>query len=463
MAAEQAKIIAYPGQEAEAPDLEEPFPQQEAERKEKQGDDFLDSLAEQSGFEERAASRMRVCLGEIAAARRSNSWEKIITLFHPLEDKEPDLVMAGMDVPVRREIAYAMGQLHQFDKALGEYEKCWQARPDFLIASATAYTLYNCIYAAKNREMILPRQLKQKRLREAHEWFARAQELKPHRVTNFYRQAMLYKNIECKREKAVPLFAKAISNWEDYDEKTRKKRHQERKNYVKSLYNLASCHLQSNRTGQALEHIKRCLEEDEGRDYVRKEFKYFALGKIRYFSGDYEQATHALEFAAGFVKPAEGDFIHELWARVLLALERPKEAIKKINAIPEKMRRPFVRWTESDALVAFGDRERAVKVLTSALEKDRRSKHKTLVRLARINFSRGEYEQAVQKASEADDFHRRVYTTPDPDGLFWKSAALLRRGEAEEARKVCLELEDYRPEYHLLPRLRAALEQTDKT
>lgn len=460
MPAEQAKIISYPDQNQEKKRPAEDFPAPESERSD---EEFLDFLAEQSGFEDRVASRMRACLNEIAVARQSNSWEKILTLFHPLEDKEPDLVKAGMDMQVRKEIAYAMGQLHQYDQALAEYEKCWKARPDdFLTASAIAYTLYNCVYATKNREMILPGKLKQQRLRDAHKWFAKAQELKPHRVTNFYRQAMLYKNIECKREKAVPLFSKAISNWEEYDDKTRKRRHQERKNYVKSLYNLASCHLQSGRTRKALECMESCLEKDEGRDYVRKEFKYFALGKIHFFTGEYGKAEKALEFAAGFVKPWDGDFVFELWARTLLAQKKPKEAMKKLTKIPEKMRRPYVRWTEADTLLALGDRGRAKEILKTATEKDSRSRHKTLVRLARIYFAAEEYEHTIQMASEADDFHRHVYTTPDPDGLFWKAAALARLDRLDEAREVCLELEGYKPGYSHLPRLKSFLAKKEE-
>lgn len=458
MVAEQAKIISYPGQDQNKELFTDDFPASETKKSERGDEDFLDYLAAQSGFEDRAAARMRACLNEIASVRQNNSWEKILTLFYPLEDKEPDLVKAGMDVPVRKEIAYAMGQLHQFDQALSEYEKCWKSRPnDFLIASATAYTLYNCIYAAKNREMILPRKLKQQRLHEAHEWFARAQELKPHRVTNFYREGMLYKNIECKREKAIPLFSKAISNWEEYDSETRKKRHQERKNYVKSLYNLASCHLQAGRTQKALQYMEVCLKKDEGRDHVGKEFKYFALGKIHYFLGEYAKAEKALEFAAGFIKPNDGDFIYELWARTLLARKKPREAMKRVCKIPERMRRPYVRWTEADALIALGDQDRAEKVLGSALEKDRRSKHKTLVRLAKIHFAREEYEQVIKRAGEADNFHRQVYTTPDADGLFWKSAGLLRQGRKNEAREVCSELRAYRPGYAMLPNLIAIL------
>lgn len=75
--------------------------------------------------------------------------------------------------------------------------------------SSLGYHMYNSLYAAKNKEIILTPEAKKERIQEAHKYFKRAQELRPEQVTNYYREGMLFKAIENKSEQALPLFSKA--------------------------------------------------------------------------------------------------------------------------------------------------------------------------------------------------------------------------------------------------------------
>ncbi|MFO7877848.1 MAG: hypothetical protein R6U55_14835 [Desulfovermiculus sp.] len=225
-----------------------------------------------------------------------------------------------------------MGQTSRHDQAIAEFETCVQSDPDsFLAVSGLAYALYNSLFAAKNREILLTPEAKRKRIEAAHAWFEKAQQLKPDGVTNFYRQGMLYKNVQGKTRLAVPSFAKAVENWKAYPPEKQEARHQERKNYIKSLYNLASCRSKIEEVKGALPLIEACIQEDESSGLLKMEHKYFALGKIQYQQGNLDQALHALDMAAQFTNAKDGDYVFELKARVFL---QKKEFQKGFSLFP---------------------------------------------------------------------------------------------------------------------------------
>jgi hypothetical protein len=87
---------------------------------------------------------------------RNCRWKEIISLYHPVEEKTPELDQAGMADKVKEKIAFAMGQLKQFDDAIGLLLSCIQTDPDnFYTRSSLAYTAYSSLFAAKNREIFL--------------------------------------------------------------------------------------------------------------------------------------------------------------------------------------------------------------------------------------------------------------------------------------------------------------------
>ena len=68
-------------------------------------------------------SRNRI-LADIEELTRGNRWEDIISLYHPAEEKIPELVQAGMDLRVREKVAFALGQIRQFDEAIKVLKGC---------------------------------------------------------------------------------------------------------------------------------------------------------------------------------------------------------------------------------------------------------------------------------------------------------------------------------------------------
>lgn len=55
-------------------------------------------------------SRNRV-LADIEELSKNNRWDDILSLYHPVDDKLPDLVRAGADIPVRQKIATCAGRV----------------------------------------------------------------------------------------------------------------------------------------------------------------------------------------------------------------------------------------------------------------------------------------------------------------------------------------------------------------
>jgi len=181
-------------------------------------DEFL-NLGDLTAFKRDAAERhLKQVLMEMNELIREKKWEDAASLIHPVEEKLPELVSYGLEVPLREKAGFVLGQLKRFDKAISELSFGIQKDPEnFILHSSLAYTAYNSLYAAKNREIFLSGKIKEDRIRLAHRHFQKAQQLRPDGVTNFYREGMLYKQLENKVEKALPLFQQAVANWDKLD------------------------------------------------------------------------------------------------------------------------------------------------------------------------------------------------------------------------------------------------------
>ncbi len=432
----------------------------EAEKKglgELQVDEFLEPGDLVSVGRQAAGRALRRVRAEVEELFGENKWEEVIALFHPVEEKLPDLVEQGMEVGIRADVAFALGKVGRYDDAIQELEVCVGKEPGkFRYHSSLAYTAYDSLYAALNREILLSGKVRAERIALAHKHFKEAQELRPGGVTNFYREGMLYRRIEGKTAEALPCFDRAVANWDALEEGERKIRHQERKNFVKAVYQKASCLLELGRGREALQAIQRCLEEDEKSEHLSLLYKYFALGKVQYHLNRFKEAKDALLFALRCRSQGPRDFVWELLARTYLAMDEPKKALEAIGKIPEKKRRPYVRWTEADAFCAMGDWWRAKAVLQACQERDARSKHRALIRLARIAYLNKEFTSACRHAEAADEFFRERWGNRLYDGLFWQALAWYRLGRLEKAEKLAQELQEERPGY---PKLDLLLER----
>jgi len=414
-------------------------------------DEFLD-VAGMLTFERSAAERsLKQALFEIGELIREKKWEDAAALFHPVDEKFPELLKYDLDLQLREKTAFALGHLKQFDEAMKELSLCIKKEPDnFYTHSSMAYTAYNSLYAAKNREIFLNGKIRQDRIKLAHTYFEEAQKLRPDGVTNYYREGMLFKQLENKAEKSLPLFQKAVSNWDVLDETEKERRHQERKNFVKALYQLSSALLERGNGREALKVIKRCLAEDEKSNYISLIFKYFALGKVHFHQGMFTRAKDALLFAMQCEAGHPKDFVCELLARTYLALGNTGRAMDIIKKIPEKMRRPYYRWTEADVLCANKDFTAAKNVLIHCKERDNRSRHKALIRLAKIEYLLNNFNESLKYAVEAGQFFADKWGGECDDSLFWQAVNVFRLGDNEKALELALGLKELNPRYDKL-------------
>ena len=408
---------------------------------------------------ERAQTRI---LSEIEASIVEKKWEDAIALWYPVNEKLPELTAKGLDVPVRAKMAFVLGQVKRFDEAIKELDICIEVQPEiFLHHHSLAYTAYSSLWAAKNREIFLAGKERNNRIQKAHTHFQAARAIRPNGVTNAYREGMLYKEIESKTKKSLPLFLKAIKNWESLESDEKEARHQERKNYIKSLYQAASVLLKEGNAGKALAVIQRCLKEDEASNHIGLVFKYFALGKVQYHLNRYAEARDALLFAVQCGSGQPIDFVNELLARTYLAMDSCEKAQDSLGKIPEKRRRPYICWTESDILLAKGEYARAADVLKRSAQHDRRSKHKSLIRLAKIEYFLKNFQKTRLCAEEALRFYRENWDNVYTDALFWQALGAYRSGASDVARRAADELKDANPQYPKLNVLIAKLNTVD--
>ena len=125
---------------------------------------------------EAAERSRRLVLAEVYQMTRENRWADILSTFHPVADKLPELCGHGLDRRVREKIAFALvGQTGKFDEAIAELQVCARREPEnFYVRASLAYTAYNSLCAAKNREIFLSEKIRADRVLLAHEHFRAA-------------------------------------------------------------------------------------------------------------------------------------------------------------------------------------------------------------------------------------------------------------------------------------------------
>ncbi len=125
------------------------------------------------------------------------------------------------------------------------------------------------------------------------------------------------------------------------------------------------------------------------------------------------------------------------------------------------MPRCYVRWTEADVLLAAGRRNEALQVLAASAERDRRSRHKALIRMARIHLADGQSEEALRSSREAAEFCRLTFGSPSHEALYWQAAALYLLNRFGEALAIVKELEEHRFRYPNFRRLAELVRKAD--
>ncbi len=359
----------------------------------------------------------------------------MLSLFYPLESKLPDIVENELDIEIRSRLGLALGQVKRFNEALSELSVCAKADPEnFSYHSAWAYTACHSLYAAQKREIHLPGDLKHEWIDTAHRHFEKARAIRPDDVTCHYREGMMFKELEHRPDQAVPLLRIAIGNWEALNDAQREERHHEKRKYIKSLFQLSDILLKVGDACESLQLLNTCIEKDKQHNHLSSLSKYFALGKVLFHLNQLQIARDALIQAIRYTNESDGNFVYELLARTHLHLNDLGWAWEVIQRVPLEARPPYYRCTEADILCAMKEYNRAYAVLTQSLQTDDQTRHKALIRMARIDYRNGNYQKASEHADEAVDFVLDTWGKSFDDGLFWKSVCQLQLGNFETAR-----------------------------
>lgn len=392
---------------------------------------------------------------EILALQAEKRWEDIIELFHPVEEKTPELVAAGMEVDIRSKVAFALVRLHRNNEAIHTLLPAAARQPDnAMIRYTIGYAVLDELFTARSERRLIPGKRKKELISLAHDHFAAARALRPDSVTFCYREAILFKEIEGKYKLAIPLFEQAIVNWEQQSRQEQEQRHQQRPKYVKSLYHLASCLLDAGRPARSLQLLEKLEQEDRDRNYLHPVFRHFAFGKVLHALNRHQEAIDRLEtagHAAGQEQPT--DFVWELAARNALHLRQVDKASHYIARVPANRRRPYVRWTEADILAAQGKVHEALRVLQQCGERDKRSRHVSLIRICRLQLGLKQYDQALHAAILAVRFCEETYGDPSKEAQFWQAASLHLLGKNREALEILTILADGHFQYPHFQRL----------
>lgn len=423
--------------------------------------DFLSSMAAAPWSSDSLRQEQERVLAEIHELQTENRWDDIIALFHPVEEKLAELCDSGLENEIRMKIGFSLGRAERHDEAARCLRRAVERDPESCMAHYNlAYTLLDQLFSLRTRRQAISPREKSRCIEEAHTHFRRARELRPESITFFYREGILFKEIEGKVRKAIPLFQQAVANWERLDEDSRRKQHQQRPKYVKALYHLASCHLKCGMPGRSLRILEKMIAADRDRDHMHPLFKHFAMGKVLHALGRPEEALEHLEVAAYRADRTQAtDFVLELAARCALLLGQPERAAKHIDRVPSSRRRPYVQWTAADVLVAQGRRQEALRVLSRAAERDRRGRHKALLRMARIHLTAGDADKALNLSREAASFCEQTFGSESREAIFWQAASLYRLNRPAEALALITELEKCRFNYPSFNRLAQLVRQ----
>ncbi len=408
-------------------------------------------------------------VGEIGLLQAESRWQEIIDLFFPIENKVPEMVAAGMDTEIRVKVAFALVRAKRQEDAVQTLLVAVRQQPEDVMAHYTlGYAALDALFSVRTERKIMPAKRRHELIALAHTHFAASRTLRPESVTFFYREAILYKEIEGKPKLAIPLFEQAIRNWQTQSVQEQEQHHQQRPKYIKSLYHLASCLLQSAKAGRSLELLHTLEQQDNDRNFMHPLFKHFAFGKVLHVLGRFNEAIQYLETAGTVAEDHQPtDFVWELAARSALRLQQIDRAMGFINKVPQNRRRPYVLWTEADILAAQGRSREALRLLQKSAERDRRSRHVSLIRMARLYLGLQDYDKALEAALYAANFCKETFGNPSKEARFWQAASLYRLERNAEALEIVVELEAQHFQYPHFSRLagmiRAALAAAPKS
>jgi tetratricopeptide (TPR) repeat protein len=364
-----------------------------------------------------------------AALKQRNEWEPLAELGAALPSGW------GKEwLPVADDVAFALSQLGRCDAARDLLLRAYELEPTHRRASALAYVHYDALLRHKVRK---PRLDEPEPYRKAFErWIAEALRLKPDSIVDRYRLGVYHASIQIQKDAlALRAFGDVMRLVDRLPaaERTPQSRHW--KTYMRTLYGAARSAYRLRRYLEARRYIFRCIRLDGERHHVEPVFKLFLAAKVLVAQGELADAERALRLAIDAPHQGDRDFVYALLAEIALRQGRVDDAAGwiELNIRPHH-RKPYVWRLLGDCEAQRGHRERAVKLYKSALLKDHGGRHKTLLRIGRLEEAAGRLAEARRAYEQAADFRRRRYLTEDPDALEALAKLCERQDDLDAAR-----------------------------
>ena len=368
------------------------------------------------------------------AHRRKNDWAAIEADAHRLP---ADLSTEWL--PAADALVFALGQLGEVDRAIRLAEAVWQIEPSHRRASSLAYLTYSALFM-----LAVPRRRPQPRAdREAYRqgfrrWIAEALMFDEGSIKDLYRLGVFEAQLESAHDKvALRAFRRAIDAYQSLDPEERERRHDLRSYFVRALYAGARSALRLGETKLARGMAFGCIREDERRDQVAPIFKLGLAAKVCLQTGELDHAERAARKALDAKGPPRRDHLFGLLANVARQRGDLDAAVAWIEGKVRPEQRSAAMWRQlGDLRLVRGELDLAEAAFRTSLGRDRAGRHLTLVRIARLERSRGKLDRAAQACREALSFRRKKYLSEDPAALAELEQILRQKGDEPEARLV---------------------------
>jgi tetratricopeptide (TPR) repeat protein len=360
--------------------------------------------------------------------RRKNDWPAIAALAREIP---AELCMEWL--PLADEVAFALGQLRQYDRSIRLREAAFAVEPTHRRASGLAYLYYEAMMSRHGPRRAghdsQPMRDHEADRRAFARWMAEALRMEPDSIKDLYRLGVYEAQVENQRDAAaLRAFAHAIRAYRALPAETRQRRKDLFKPYVKCLYASARSALRLGRLAQARDLSFSCIREDKSTDHIEPVHKMFLAGKICAAQGQPEPAERAFRIALDAKGPPRRDYVHTALAALFLATGRPDDASAWLDQNLPPHRRSSVSWRlTGDVRRAQNMPAEALAAYENALRHDSCGRHLTLARKGDVLRSLGRLADARAAYEKAREFRRRKYLRDDVHAL----DALVAMAEAD--------------------------------
>ncbi|GAB4342976.1 MAG: hypothetical protein Kow0037_30730 [Calditrichia bacterium] len=346
---------------------------------------------------------------QISQYKLENNWLAIHELLEPLvKPGQP----AYTDVDVLSEYGFALSQLGQYAAAENMYRRWIELQPQ----SARAHYCLGYVYYL------------QEDWEDAVNCFEYALSLFPNYLVCLYRYGYALSKWN-KTERAVEPLKKVLEIYRTADDGFRRRNG---KNYVKARYLLAKVLLEMGDSDGAQQHMRLVLQEDS-RNYVKPEFKNFAMGKILMAKKEHQQAREYLIKALNrrFPQPYILDFL----GRVSQALNDYPQAESWYNKALAVRQMPYILYDRARLYHAMGESAKAMEDAHQGIKRDKKGAHKGMLLLAQICLENNRLDEAEQYCRQAIDWKLQTYQSDFAEAHYQLARIYQQKNDPELVRQ----------------------------